>query len=125
MMEDIYLKEECFNIIGCAMAVHNVLGCGFLEAVYQEALAIELGLNEIPFEKEKELEIDYKGYVLNKKYYADFVCYDEIIVELKAVSELAKEHTAQLLNYLHASDCSVGLLINFGSPKLEFKRLIV
>ena len=124
-MEDIYLKEECFNVIGCAMAVHNVLGCGFLEAVYQEAMAIELDLNEIPFEKEKELEIDYKGYVLNKKYYADFFCYDEIIVELKAVSELAKEHTAQLLNYLHASDCSVGLLINFGSPKLEFKRLIV
>ena len=124
-MDDIYLKVECFNIIGCCMTVHNVLGCGFLEAVYHEALVIEFGLKDLPFEKEKGLEIDYKGYTLNKKYFADFVCYDEIIVEIKAVNELTKEHTAQLLNYLHASNCSVGLLINFGSTKLEFKRLIV
>ncbi|RUA34938.1 MAG: GxxExxY protein [Bacteroidetes bacterium] len=123
--EDYILKEECYQVIGCCMNVHNELGCGFLEPVYQEALSIELGLKNIPFEKEKELEIIYKGHVLMKKYFADFVCYNKLIVELKAVKELAKEHTSQLLNYLHATGNRVGLLINFGSAKLEFKRVII
>jgi GxxExxY protein len=124
-MEEFYLKEECYNVIGCCMAVHSELGSGFLEPVYQEALCIEFYLKKLPFEKEKELEINYKGHILTKKYFADFVCYDTLIVELKAVKELAKEHTAQLLNYLHATGNRVGLLINFGSDKLEFKRVII
>lgn len=124
-MEEFYLKDECYNVIGCCMTVHSELGSGFLEPVYQEALSIELDFKNIPFEKEKKLEIVYKGHVLMKKYFADFVCYDKLIVELKAVKELAKEHTSQLLNYLHATGNRVGLLINFGSAKLEFKRVII
>jgi GxxExxY protein len=125
MMEEFLLKEECYEVIGSCMSVHSELGPGFLEPVYQEALSIELLMKHIPFEKEKELEINYKGHILTKKYFADFMCYDTLIVELKAVKELAKEHTAQLLNYLHATGNRVGLLINFGAPKLEFKRIII
>ena len=121
---DLLYKEEVYAIIGAAMNVHNELGSGFLEAVYQEALEREFFLQNIPARKEAPLQILYKNYSLSKYYIADFLCYDKIIVELKAVSRVNAEHTAQVLNYLKASKKELGLLINFGEPKLEYKRLI-
>jgi GxxExxY protein len=118
------LKEECYKVIGCCMEVHKELGCGFLEAVYQEALGIELAENEIPFEKEKELDVYYKGRMLDKKYVADFICYDELILELKALQNLTPDHSSQVINYLKATGFHVGLLINFGSPTLQYKRVV-
>lgn len=124
-MEEYPFKEECFQIIGCCMEVHKTLGPGFLEPVYQEALTIELIEANIPFIKEKMLEVRYKERLLNKKYVADFVCFDEIIVELKAVESLCPEHIAQVLNYLKATGKKLGLLINFGSASLQYKRVIL
>ncbi len=121
---DILYKEEVYHIIGCAMEVHRTLGCGFLEAVYQEALEIEFQKQGIPCHREKVLEIQYKGIPLQKTYIADFVCYDKIIVELKALSSLSEEHYAQVLNYLKATGYRLGLLINFGAKSLEYKRII-
>jgi len=111
-------------IIGAAMEVHRQLGPGFLEAVYQEALAIELADRGIPFQREQELPIDYKGRRLPCKYRADFVCYGDIIVELKATQGLTGNDEAQVLNYLKATKLKRGLLFNFGRPSLEFKRLV-
>ncbi|WP_226389020.1 GxxExxY protein [Penaeicola halotolerans] len=122
---DFLLKEECYQVIGCAMKVHSELGNGFLEAVYQEALMIEFSESRVPFEKEKPLVINYKGSTLNKRYYADFICYDELIVEVKATDGLHTEHTAQVLNYLKATGHHVGLLLNFGTTKLQYKRVIL
>ena len=125
MMSGKYLYEsETYAIIGCAMEVHRHLGCGFLEPVYQEALEIEFQNRGIPFCREKVLEIQYKGSPLQKKYVADFVCFDKIIVELKALSVLSSEHYAQVLNYLKATGYRLGLLINFGAASLEYKRVI-
>ena len=100
-------------------------GTGFLEAVYQEALAIELGLRDIPFQREVELKIEYKGHTLNKTYRADFVCFDEVIVEAKAQSALTPTDQSQALNYLAATHLQTALLINFGQPSLEYQRLVV
>jgi GxxExxY protein len=111
-------------IIGAAMEVHRQLGPGFLEAVYQEAFAIELADRGIPFQREAELPIDYKTRRLSCKYRADFVCYGEIIAELKATQALTGNDEAQMLNYLKATKLVRGLLFNFGRPSLEFKRLI-
>ena len=105
------------------MEVHNELGNGFLEPVYQEALEEEFKIQGIPYVREKLLPIMYKGKQLKKEYYADFVCYDDIIVELKAVSVLSKPHKAQVLNYLNAANKEIGLLINFGETKLKWERL--
>lgn len=116
--------KEVFDIIGAAMEVHRTLGHGFLEPVYQESLAIEFKNRNIPFEREKRLKINYKGHELNQYYKADFVCHDKIIVELKALSELCSEHDAQILNYLKATGLRLGILINFGTCSLEYKRLI-
>ena len=124
-MEKYLYKQECYDIIGAAMEVHNELGHGFLEPVYQEALSIVFQENNIPFIKEQVLDIHFKGRLLNKKYVADFICYDEIIVELKALETLAPEHTAQVLNYLKATGKKLGLLINFGTTKLQYKRVIL
>ncbi len=122
---DLRFKNETYAIIGAAMAVHRELGCGFLEKVYQQALAIEFDLRGIPFEREKHLTINYKGHILNQDYYADFVCYGNIIVELKAVSSLHSEHTAQVINYLNCAKFPVGLLINFGEESLLYKRFVL
>jgi len=122
-MELLY-KDEVYNIIGAAMEVHAVLGCGFLEPVYQEALAIEMADRGIPFEQEKLIQIAYKEKVLKKQYQADFVCYDKIILELKALSALTSEHESQLLNYLKATGLKLGILINFGEKSLVYKRFI-
>lgn len=125
MSEEYIFKKECYDLIGCCMDIHKELGCGFLEVVYQEALEIELVEKEIDFEREVELGIVYKGKQLDKKYYADFLCFDEVIVELKAVKTLDDIHTAQVLNYLKATGKRVGLLINFGATSLQYKRFIL
>jgi len=117
-------KDLTYKIIGACIEVHKVLGSGFLEAVYQEALEKEFTLQNIEFVKEKELTIEYKGVTLDKKYRADFICFDKIIIELKAISNITSEHEAQLLNYLKITDHNVGLLINFGQKSLEYKRLV-
>jgi GxxExxY protein len=122
----ILLKEEVYAIVGAAMEVHRVLGSGFLEAVYQEALEYELSQRQIAYETQEELGIFYKDRMLEKRYRADLICYDQIIIELKASTGLIGRDTAQLLNYLKASRVRLGLLINFGSrSKLEWKRLIL
>jgi GxxExxY protein len=113
-----------YAIIGAAIEVHQQLGHGFLEPVYQEAMAIELGLIAIPFQKEVELPVVYKAQKLKTFYKADFLCFESVIVELKALSDLSSVHEAQVLNYLKATGLSVGLLLNFGAPRLEFRRLI-
>lgn len=116
-------ETETGKILNACMNVFNELGNGFLEPVYQEALAIEFELQGIPFKKEVKLEITYKDRKLNKEYYADFVCYDKIILELKAVSSLVKAHQAQVINYLKATKMKVGLLVNFGSSSLKWERI--
>lgn len=105
------------------MEVHNELGNGFLEPVYQEALEEEFKLQNIQYEREKLLPIMYKGKKLNKEYYADFLYFDKIIVELKSVAILSKSHKAQVLNYLNAANKEVGLLINFGGTSLKWERI--
>ena len=123
--ELILLKEEVYITIGAAIEVHRELGPGFLEAVYQEAMEIELGLQGISFESQKLLPINYKGNLLRKEYIADLVCFDQIIVELKALERLSGKEEAQILNYLKATGLRVGLLINFGSyGRLEWKRFV-
>ena len=112
-----------YEIIGAAMEVHKVLGHGFLEAVYQEALAIEFEIRGIPFKKEVEIPILFKGRTLDTKYRADFICYDiAVIVELKALSELTSKEDSQVINYLKGTNIEVGLLLNFGTPSLEYRR---
>ena len=106
------------------MTVHRKLGCGFLEAVYQEALEIEFENQHIPFQREVPLAISYDGKILKKQYVADFTCYDKIIVELKALNSLESGHEAQVLNYLKATGLKLGLLINFGEKTLKYKRII-
>lgn len=123
-MEDYILKDETYKIIGACMEVHKVLGNGFLEAVYQDALEQEFILQNIPYEREKQIVISYKNMVLNKHYIADFVCYNQIIIELKALSTLTSDHDAQILNYLKATGHKIGLLINFGERSLNYKRKI-
>lgn len=122
----LYYKQESYNIIGAAMHVYNVLGHGFLEAVYQEALEIEFKKRNIPYEREKELRINYEGVELHQTYKADFVCYGNIIVELKAVQNLDDSHRAQVHNYLRATRFKLGLLVNFGnSQELERERIVI
>ncbi len=124
-MVDLIYKEECFKIVGAFFEVHKTLGCGFLEPVYQEALAIEFQEQHIPYQKEKVLSIVYKDIELEKRYIADFICYDKIIIELKALSSLTSEHESQVLNYLKATGFKLGLLVNFGEKSLKYKRMVL
>jgi len=117
-------KEESYKIIGACIEVHNELGPGFLEPVYQEALELELKNQEIPFQREVPLPIKYKGSELNKYYIADFILYSKVILELKALDALSTVHESQVLNYLKATGLKLGLLVNFGQPKLQYKRLV-
>lgn len=107
------------------MAVQNELGSAFLEPVYQEALAIEFQKRDISFKREHRLEIFYKEHKLEKRYYADFLCYDQIVVELKVCSGLNDQHMAQALNYLSALNLKLAILVNFGTPRLQWKRIIL
>ena len=116
--------EETYAIIGAAMTVHSELGCGFLEAVYQEALEEEFKYLKIPYEREKKLPIYYRDNRLNTYYQADFVCFNSVIVELKALQQLSGTEEAQVINYLKASGLHKALLINFGVNKLQYKRLV-
>jgi len=123
-MKDLIYPEECYKIIEASFEVYKDKGSGFLEAVFQECLELELGLQGIPYAAQCPLALIYKGYPLKQRYVADFVCFEKIVVELKAVEKLADEHRAQLLNYLNATGHRLGLLINFGHyPKLEWERL--
>ena len=123
MANRIILADESFKIIGAALEVHSIIGCGFTEPVYQEALEEELRIREIPFNREKTYEFTYKGKVLSKTFRPDFVCYDKVIVELKAVDDFTDEHFSQVYNYLKATGMELGILINFGKKSLEYKRI--
>jgi len=124
-MAEIIYEKESYKIIGACISVHSELGCGFLEAVYQEALAIEFRINGISFKQEKTMDIYFKGMKLNKKYIADFICFDKIVLELKALNKITTEHESQLLNYLKATGLRLGILVNFGEGSLKHKRLIL
>nr|AXS01233.1 hypothetical protein [uncultured bacterium] len=117
-------EEETYSIIGAAIEVHKELGYGFLEAVYQEALEKEFISRNITYKREPILTIFYKNEPLNKFYIPDFICYDKIIVELKASSTSVTEHEGQVINYLSATKLNLGLIINFGKTSLEHKRII-
>ncbi len=124
-MVELIFKEEVFAIAGAAIEVHKELGPGFLEPVYHEAMILELPGQKIPFQSEVDLSISYKQQSLQQKYRADFICFDQIIVELKALQHLSGKEEAQVLNYMKATGLRVGVLINFGSHgKLEWKRLV-
>lgn len=116
--------DRTYQIIGAALEVHKHLGGGFLEVVYGDALEIEFQERGIPYQREKELQIYYKDRVLPHYYKADFICFDSIVVELKAVENLTVESQAQVLNYLAATGCKVGLLLNFGRRSLEKRRFV-
>lgn len=115
---------QTYAIIGAAMEVHSILGCGFLETVYSEALALEFMLRKIPYQKEVELPVFDKNQKLQCFYKADFVCFDNIIVEMKALNELNNIHDAQVLNYLKSTGFTRGLLLNFGKTQLQIKRIV-
>ena len=123
-MTEIIYKAESYAIIGACFEVYNEKGCGFLEPVYQECVGIEFEYQRIPAIPKPSLTLSYRGRILIQTYEPDYVCFGKIIVELKAVSTLIDEHRAQLLNYLHATDFELGLLVNFGHyPKLEYERI--
>ncbi|MEQ8853340.1 GxxExxY protein [Gimesia sp.] len=125
-MNQIIYKEECFAIQGAVFEVYREVGCGFLEAVYQECLERELKQRGIPFVAKPVLRLSYKGESLQQAYQPDLICYDSIILELKAVKSLGSEHAAQLINYQKAAEKKLGLLINFGSyPKVTVERYVL
>ncbi|MDZ4778796.1 MAG: GxxExxY protein [Planctomycetia bacterium] len=123
---ELIFKQECFEIVGACFDVYKGMGSGFLEAVYQECLGIEFANRRIPFVPTPELRLSYPGRLLNQTYFPDFLCYEQIIVELKAVTGLANEHRAQAINYLRATNLQLAILVNFGhQPKLEYERLVL
>jgi GxxExxY protein len=124
MEQQLIYKDESYQIIGKCMEVHNELGHGFLEVVYKDALELLFRQSKIIFEREKEYEVYFKEVLLPHKFYADFVVFDTIILEVKAVSNLTDMHIAQTINYLKVSGNRLGLLVNFGKGSLEYKRLI-
>lgn len=122
---ELIYRDEAYRIMGACFEVYKEKGCGFLEPVYQECLEIEFRLQGIPFVAQRNVALEYKGEALKHTYTPDFVCFNEIIVEIKAVSALAGEHRAQVINYLHATGMELGLLVNFGYyPKLEWERIV-
>jgi GxxExxY protein len=124
-MSDIIYKDESFRIVGACFEVYNEKGSGFTEPVYQECLEIELGLQGIAFTAQAHLPLSYKGRPLRQRFQPDFVCFEKIILEIKAVSALTDEHRSQVLNYLNATGYRLGLLVNFGHQgKLEWERLV-
>lgn len=124
-MNDFYLEDETYAIIGCCMEVHKILGRGHSEIIYGDALEYEFRRNAIPFEREKKFDITYKEIVLPHYYFSDFVLYEKIILEIKAIQQLSSNEIKQTLNYLAASKNKIGLLINFGENSLKYKRVIL
>jgi GxxExxY protein len=123
--KELLLKEEVYAIVGAAMEVHTVLGAGFAEAVYQEAMEIEFRGRGITFERQVDVPVWYKGSLLECAYVADFVCFGSVIVEIKAIRELANRDEAQTINYLRATKLRVGVLMNFGDPgRLDWHRFV-
>ena len=123
---ELLFKEEVYEIVGAAIEVHKNMGIGFIEAVYQECLEVELKNRDIPYDSQRQVQIHYKDKLINKYYIPDLVCYGEIVVELKAIEQLTGREEAQIINYLRATKYRIGVLINFGSKtKLEWRRLIV
>lgn len=120
-----YKQEENYIIIGICMEVHRILGPGLLEIVYKDALEIEFKNKNIPFEREKEFSIEYKGNILPHKFYADFIIYDEIILEVKTVKEINNEQIAQTLNYIKLANSQIGIIANFQNKSLTHKRLVL
>ena len=118
------MDDQTYQIIGAAFEVHKELGCGFLEPVYQEAFELELADRKIPFWAQAEMPVFYKGRKLRASYRADTLCYDSVVVELKALGKLGDVETAQVLNYLKAGKCQRGLLINFGARSLQHQRYV-
>lgn len=123
-MSEFILKNETYKIIGRCMEVHNNLGAGFSEIVYKDALEYEFKKTFVPFEREKEYVVNYKGTILPHKFNADFVVFNTIILEVKSIKTLADQHYAQCINYLKISGNSVALLVNFGEEKLNYQRII-
>jgi GxxExxY protein len=125
-MTELIFEEESYQIRGAVFEVYREMGCGFLEPVYQECLEKELPHSKVPFVPQRELILHYKGDRLNQTYKPDFICFDCIIVEIKAVKELANEHRAQVHNYLNATKMKLGFLVNFGHyPKVEIERIVL
>jgi len=123
-MTEIIYREESYQLMGACFEVYREKGCGFLEAVYQECLELELADRGIPFVAQQPLQLSYKGRPLRQSYQPDLICFGRIVVELKAVSQLSDEHRAQMQNYLRASGHRLGLLVNFGHfPKIEAERI--
>ena len=123
-MSNLFYRDESYNIRGALFAVHNELGCGYLERVYQDALEVEFRLRNIPYEREKSIQVVYKGEPLGEPYRADFVCYGKVIVELKAVSEILGVHRAQVIHYLKATKMKLEFLVNFGEESLNIERIV-
>jgi len=125
IQEKLIHKEESYKIIGVCMEVHNQLGAGFLEIVYKDALEYEFKKANIPYEREKKYVVHYKDVILPHKFFADFVVFDKIILEIKGVKVMTPEFTAQCLNYLKVSDTRLALLVNFGELKLNYQRIVL
>ncbi len=121
---NLYKQEEYYKIIGICMEVHRTLGGGLLEIIYKEAIEIELKIHNIPYEREKEFIIDYKGHKLKKRFNADFIVYDEIILEIKASKMIVDENVAQTLNYMNITKSGLGIIANFNIKSLQHKRLV-
>ena len=122
-MNKLIYKEETYQIQGAVFEVYKKMGAGFLEAVYQECLAIEFSKRKIPYEAEKDLNLIYDNIPLSQKYRVDFLCYEKVLIELKAAKELTETHSAQVINYLKATGLHLALLVNFGSyPQVTIKR---
>ena len=123
-MTNLIYKSECYRIIGGCMEVYNEMGCGFLEAVYQECLEYEFGDRKIPFVSQQQLQVQFKKRILKSVYIPDFICYDQIIVEIKGTSDLTDKFRAQMINYLKATGLKLGLLVNFGKQDLQYERIV-
>ena len=125
-MSNLIYMDESYKIMGACFNVYKEMGCGFLENVYQECLEIEFDYHKLPFTTQATVTLNYRNYELKQRFRPDFICYDKIIVEIKAVDSLIAKHEAQVLNYLNATKFRLGLLVNFGHyPKIEYKRLVL
>ena len=125
MNDQILFREECYRIVGACVAVHREKGSGFVESVYQDANEIELKLSGIPFDRQRHFQLSYRGFPLRHSYTPDLLCFDRIIVELKAFKCLTDDHRAQVINYLKVSRLQLGVLVNFGTPgRLEWERIV-